>query len=133
MPLYRRVLGDAYARLPEPLRLMHDIDGDLTATQLRRLMTVTIPQNTVILDVRVGSTDGNSHHGDRFPSANVLVIEVGAGIDGQHVARDGDRRRVCGLTPIYTFLEVLGQRGKLLKYNQAADPNCTVTFASVVF
>jgi capsular exopolysaccharide synthesis family protein len=33
------------------------LDGDLTPTQLRRLMTVTIPQNTVILDVRVGSTD----------------------------------------------------------------------------
>ncbi|RXZ71952.1 polysaccharide biosynthesis tyrosine autokinase [Agromyces albus] len=32
-------------------------DGELTEPQLRRLMSVTIPQSTVILDVRVGSTD----------------------------------------------------------------------------
>lgn len=51
----------------------------------------------------------------------------------ESVARDGDRRRVCGLSPIYTLLEVLGQPGRVLKYGQAADPNGTVTFASVVF
>jgi capsular exopolysaccharide synthesis family protein len=34
-----------------------ELDGDLSTNQLRRLMSVTIPQNTVILDVRVGSTD----------------------------------------------------------------------------
>ena len=34
-----------------------ELDGDLTAAQLRRTMSVTIPQNTVILDIRVGSTD----------------------------------------------------------------------------
>jgi hypothetical protein len=31
LPLYRRILGDAYERLPEPLRAMHDLNGDLTA------------------------------------------------------------------------------------------------------
>lgn len=34
-----------------------ELDGALSANQLRRMMSVTIPQNTVILDVRVGSTD----------------------------------------------------------------------------
>ncbi len=34
-----------------------ELDGELTANQLRRMMSVTIPQNTVILDVRVGSAD----------------------------------------------------------------------------
>jgi capsular exopolysaccharide synthesis family protein len=34
-----------------------ELDGDLSTNQLRRTMSVTIPQNTVILDVRVGSTD----------------------------------------------------------------------------
>ena len=34
-----------------------ELDGDLSTIQLRRMMSVTIPQNTVILDVRVGSTD----------------------------------------------------------------------------
>ena len=51
----------------------------------------------------------------------------------ESVAKDGDRRRVCGLTPIYTTLRVLGREGKLLKYGQAPDPNGTVTFASVLF
>jgi hypothetical protein len=30
-PLYRRLLGDAYDDLPEPLRALHDLDGDLIA------------------------------------------------------------------------------------------------------
>lgn len=34
-----------------------ELDGELSANRLRRMMSVTIPQNTVILDVRVGSTD----------------------------------------------------------------------------
>ena len=34
-----------------------ELDGDLSATQLRRSMNVTIPQNTVILDIRVGLSD----------------------------------------------------------------------------
>lgn len=38
-------------------RVADDLDGDLTTNQLRRLMSVTIPQNTVILDIRVGSAD----------------------------------------------------------------------------
>jgi AmmeMemoRadiSam system protein B len=49
------------------------------------------------------------------------------------VAKDRDRRRVCGLTPIYTTLRVLAREGLVLKYGQAPDPNGTVTFASVVF
>lgn len=34
-----------------------EFDDGVTQAQLRRTMSVTIPQNTVILDVRVGSTD----------------------------------------------------------------------------
>jgi len=48
------------------------------------------------------------------------------------VARDGDRRRICGLPPIYAMLRVLGGvRGRLLRYSQWPDPQGTVTFASV--
>src|SRR5262249_61629922 len=33
------------------------------------------------------------------------------------VAHDGDRRRICGLSPIYTFLRALpGASGRLLRY-----------------
>jgi len=48
------------------------------------------------------------------------------------VSRDGDRRRICGLPPIYTLLRLLpGASGRLLRYSQWADPQGTVTFAAV--
>ncbi len=51
----------------------------------------------------------------------------------QSVARDGDRRRVCGLSPIYTLLRVVEGQGSLLQYAQWPDPEGAVTFASVIF
>jgi AmmeMemoRadiSam system protein B len=48
--------------------------------------------------------------------------------------RDNDRRRTCGLSPIYTLLRALGGGpGTLRRYGQWPDPECVVTFASVVF
>jgi hypothetical protein len=48
------------------------------------------------------------------------------------VARDGDRRRICGLPPIYAMLRILGGvRGRLLRYSQWPDPQGTVSFAAV--
>jgi len=50
------------------------------------------------------------------------------------VARDGDRRRICGLSPIYALLRAADARtGRLLAYRQWPDPQGTVTFASMVF
>ena len=51
----------------------------------------------------------------------------------ESVARDGDRRRICGLSPIYTLLRVMKGQGSLLRYAQWPDPQGTVTFASLVF
>jgi hypothetical protein len=50
--------------------------------------------------------------------------------------RERDRRRICGLPPIYTLLHLLdAQEGKLLKYGQSMDPatQSVVTFASLAF
>jgi AmmeMemoRadiSam system protein B len=48
------------------------------------------------------------------------------------VARDGDRRRICGLAPIYLALRLVpASSGRLLRYGQWADPQGTVTFAAV--
>lgn len=50
------------------------------------------------------------------------------------VARDGDRRRICGFSPIYTMLAVLGSgEGKLLRYDHSeeAATGSAVTFAAV--
>ena len=52
----------------------------------------------------------------------------------ESVAADGDRRRICGLSPIYSLLRVLGgRRGELRRYGHTGDPACLVSFASVVF
>ena len=50
------------------------------------------------------------------------------------VARDGDARRICGLSPIYAFLRALpGARGELLRYNQWPDPQGAVSFCAAAF
>jgi MEMO1 family protein len=50
------------------------------------------------------------------------------------VAADGDRRRICGLSPIWSLLRVLdGRRGRVLHYGQWPDPEAVVTYASVSF
>ncbi len=50
------------------------------------------------------------------------------------VSREGDRRRICGLPPMYTLLHLVrGQTGRLLHYGQAPDPQGVVTFCSTVF
>ncbi len=50
------------------------------------------------------------------------------------VAADGDARRICGLSPIYTFLRVLpGAHGRLIRYRQWPDPEGTVSFCAATF
>jgi len=51
-----------------------------------------------------------------------------------NIQADGDRRKICGLPPIYTMLSVMeAESGELLKYQQWPDPDGTVTFASMAF
>ncbi|HUO05559.1 MAG TPA: AmmeMemoRadiSam system protein B [Candidatus Binataceae bacterium] len=50
------------------------------------------------------------------------------------IAKDRDARKICGLSPMYTQLEVLrGRTGRLLKYGIAMEPQTesAVTFASL--
>ncbi len=50
------------------------------------------------------------------------------------VAHDGDRRRICGLSPIYTLLRALpGAGGRLLRYQQWPDPEGAVSFCAAAF
>jgi AmmeMemoRadiSam system protein B len=52
----------------------------------------------------------------------------------ESVLADGDSRRTCGLSPIYSVLATMpAARGSLLRYGQWPDPQGTVTFASVAF
>ena len=50
------------------------------------------------------------------------------------IAKDHDRRRICGMAPIYTQLQLLrGRPSRLLKYDIALEPQTgsAVTFASL--
>jgi hypothetical protein len=52
------------------------------------------------------------------------------------IAKDQDRRRICGFSPLYSLIHLLdGVQGKHLKYSQAFTPETgsAVTFTSMVF
>jgi AmmeMemoRadiSam system protein B len=52
------------------------------------------------------------------------------------IAKDQDRRRVCGFSPLYSLSHLLGgSKGRLLKYGQAftQETGSAVTFTSMVF
>lgn len=53
-----------------------------------------------------------------------------------HIAKDQDRRRICGFSPLYSLIHLLdGVAGKHLKYSQAFTPETgsAVTFTSLIF
>jgi AmmeMemoRadiSam system protein B len=69
---------------------------------------------------------------DRATLATITAGDAGAFFDD--AAHDGDARRICGLSPIWTLLRATGGLpGVLRHYGQTPDPQCVVTFASVVF
>jgi AmmeMemoRadiSam system protein B len=72
---------------------------------------------------------------DREDRQMLAAVEAGDA-DGffESVRRDNDRRRICGLSPIYTLLRALGgASGRLRRYGQWPDPQGVVSFASLVF
>jgi MEMO1 family protein len=68
------------------------------------------------------------------------MLEYAKRMDGEgffsSISREKDRRRICGLSPIYSILKVLEAKGgELLKYDQAFTPetHSVVSFASLAF
>ena len=52
------------------------------------------------------------------------------------IAKDQDKRRICGFSPLYSLIQLLdGNPGRRLKYDQAFTPETgsAVTFVSMVF
>jgi MEMO1 family protein len=52
------------------------------------------------------------------------------------IAKDQDKRRICGFSPLYSLIRLLnGSHGRKLKYDQALTPETgsAVTFVSMVF
>jgi AmmeMemoRadiSam system protein B len=93
----------------------------------------------------VGPRFGDPAPPDRISLQNLAeedrhLLGYAERVDGEGffriLAREKDRRKVCGLSPIYVLLHLLeGARGKLLKYNQSLDPitQSVVTFSSVAY
>lgn len=74
----------------------------------------------------------------RIETEDRALLSLVAGADPGGFFRaalaDGDRRRICGLSPIYALLATLpAGRGRLLTYGQWPDPQGTVTFAGLAF
>jgi hypothetical protein len=61
-PLYRRLLGDAWHRLPEPLKAMHDLRGNLTASGV-----ATVRRGTSLLARLIGAMFGFPSDGEAVP------------------------------------------------------------------
>ncbi len=96
-----------------------------------------------------------AHVGPRFGDAKPHDAEMRSALEGtdraslglatkrdasafwEHVAADLDERRVCGLAPIFSLVDVLDDRawGEVLHYEQNIDPDdgSIVSFASVAF
>jgi AmmeMemoRadiSam system protein B len=71
-------------------------------------------------------------------SDDLLMLEKLESVDAEgffaNIEADMDRRKICGLSPIYTMLNVMeASSGKLLKYQYWPDPSGTVSFASMAF
>lgn len=101
----------------------------------------------------VGGVD-LAHVGERFGDRGRLTPEflswveaedrrtLGHVLDGdaagfwRSVTHDGDRRRICGLAPIYAMMSVMPQaKGRLLDYRQCVDEEgtCCVSIAGVAY
>jgi AmmeMemoRadiSam system protein B len=77
---------------------------------------------------------------DWVQAEDLRLIDRLTGLDGpgffHEVAKDQDRRRICGFSPLYSLIHLLdGSRGRVLQYRQAftRETNSAVTFTSVVF
>jgi AmmeMemoRadiSam system protein B len=69
-----------------------------------------------------------------------LLIDKLSALDApgffNEVAKDQDKRRICGFSPLYSLIQLLGgSQGRTLKYDQAFTPETgsAVTFTSMVF
>jgi AmmeMemoRadiSam system protein B len=93
----------------------------------------------------VGLRFGDAEAPNRFTLESMgegdrRLLEYAERVDAEgfyhSIRQEGDRRRICGLPPIYTLLKLIDAReGKLLKYGQSMDPptQSVVTFASLAF
>jgi hypothetical protein len=100
VPLYQRILGEAYALLPEPLRVIHDLDRDLTAEGV-----ATVTRGTSLLSRLAAGMMGFPPAGENVP------VEVSFGVrDG----REHWRRSFAGRAFASVLEEGRGRNERLI-------------------
>lgn len=93
------------------------------------------------MGLQFGDPEGIGEHDLRvLAGEDQAMLGYVEGFDGEgffsSVSKERDRRRICGLPPIYTLLKTIeAKEGRLLKYGQAftRDTQSVVTFASLAF
>jgi len=93
------------------------------------------------MGLQFGDREGVGEYGLRILEAeDKEMLEYVRRMDGEgffsSIAREQDRRRICGLPAIYSMLKVIdAKEGKLLNYGQAFTPETqsVVSFASMAF
>jgi len=91
--------------------------------------------------LQFGDREGMSEYGLRvLESQDLELLGHAEKLDGEGffslIAKEGDRRKICGLPAIYSLLQVVdAKEGRLLKYGQAftRETQSVVSFASLAF
>jgi MEMO1 family protein len=129
--------GESPARNARVTRFLDALREELGAERRRVLILAGVDF------AHVGRKFGDSFGVDDQVTARVrredlaLIETIKAGDPGgffADVAREGDQRKICGLAPMYTQLELLsGRRARLLHYDIALEPqtDSLVSFASL--
>ena len=107
----------------------------------RRRVCLVASADLAHVGPRYGDRDGfRGEELDRVKRADREMLSYAERVDGDgfidYIAREDDRRRICGLSPIYTMLKSLeGGKGTLLSHDHGdMDSSGSVcSFASVVF
>jgi AmmeMemoRadiSam system protein B len=129
--------GDAPEGDPRVPRFLEALGETLAASGRRVCLVAGV--DLAHVGPRFGDAEPNTEESlrrveeeDRAMLAAVTAGDAGGFFEA--VARDGDARRICGLSPLYTFLRALpGARGRLLRYSQWPDPEGAVSFCAAVF
>lgn len=143
VPILASFAHEALARGRDPeqdreVRRFLDALGETIATSGRRVALVA-GADLAHVGPRFGDPEAvSAADRGRIEQEDRAMLEAVVAGDArgffESVARDGDRRRICGLSPIYAVLRVLeGQPGALRHYGQWPDPEGLVSYASVVF
>ena len=99
-PLYRRILGDAYASLPQPLQVMHDLKRELTAVGV-----ASVERGTGLLARLAAAVVGFPPAGDDVP------VEVAFSLNG---GRELWQRNFAGRQFASTQEEGQGRNARLM-------------------